>query len=396
MPNTSYDVVVIGAGPGGSATAYWLAREGLRVLLVDKHDFPRDKTCGDALSPRAQQFLHKMGLLETVAAVAHHAPAIHIYAPNGACARTAVNGAGEMPNRTLILPRYRFDHLVQQAALTAGAEFRVGHVRHLEKDGPRVTGIRLDEQSISARLVVLATGAATGLHAAAGLAPRGHVHTAAVRRYYDGVRGLGDEMTLFLNDIAFPGYSWVFPLGPDSVNMGYWYSGPGGVSSRGALPGLAAEHPQLRAILHGAAPRDTKSYPIRTDYRRAPKLAPGVLVVGEAAGLVNPFTGEGIDYALESGYLAAHAVYGALQRRHAPSVEDLQPYRRALRVHFLRLFWLMDAAHDYLFTPRVFNNIFGRGARGQATVDDLINVCFGAAEPLTMLKPRIMRDVLGL
>ncbi len=393
----SYDVIIIGAGPAGSGLAYWLARQNLSVLLVDKHDFPRDKTCGDALSPRAQHFLALMGLRDSVPAEAHHAPAIQIYAPNGACARTEVNGAGDMPDRTLVLPRFRFDHMLQSAAVAAGARFSVGHVRTLTYDAGRVSGIALDGRTVLARLVVIATGAATGLHSGAGLAPRAQsVHTAAVRRYYDDVRSLGDELMLFLNDIPLPGYSWVFPTQDGGVNMGYWYSGTDGTSSRGSLPGLVATHPQLSALLHGATARETKSYPIRTDYRSAPKLAPGVMAIGEAAGLVNPFTGEGIDYALESAHMAAEVIVSAMATTQYPSVQDLKPYIGALRAHFLRLFLLMDVAHDYLFAPRILNNIFGGGARRQRTVDELIAVCFGAAEPLGMLKPRILRDVAGL
>jgi hypothetical protein len=130
-----YEVLVVGAGPAGSATAYHLARAGIRTLLIDKTAFPRDKVCGDCLSPRAQHYLGRLGILEEVAAEAHQATRIRFRAPSGAEAETSITGDGAMPNRTLVLARRRFDLLVQQHALAAGARFRVGHVRALADGG---------------------------------------------------------------------------------------------------------------------------------------------------------------------------------------------------------------------------------------------------------------------
>ena len=124
------EVIVIGAGPAGSATAWHLARAGVPTLLLDKCDFPRDKVCGDCLSPRAQHYLQRMGLLEAVAAEAHHAPSIRFQAPGGARAETAITGAGAMPNRTLVIPRRRFDHLLQQQAIAADRHLPRARGRH--------------------------------------------------------------------------------------------------------------------------------------------------------------------------------------------------------------------------------------------------------------------------
>ena len=149
--------VVVGAGPAGSATAYHLARAGVRTLLIDKSDFPRDKVCGDCLSPRAQQGLQRMGLLEAVTAEARRAARIRFQAPGGAALRTAISGAGSLPDCTLVLRRRRFDHLLQRQSLAAGAVFQVAQVRHLATDPrtPSSRGCSIDSSARQARPALL-------------------------------------------------------------------------------------------------------------------------------------------------------------------------------------------------------------------------------------------------
>ncbi|WP_462321645.1 NAD(P)/FAD-dependent oxidoreductase [Halochromatium sp.] len=381
------EVIVVGAGPGGSATAYHLASAGIRTLLIDKSAFPRDKVCGDCLSPRAQHYLARLGLLEQVAGESHQATRIRFRAPAGAEAQTAITGAGAMPNRTLVLPRRRFDLLLQQHALAAGARFRVGHVRALAAGG----GVELEGERLPARLVVIATGAALSLIKRTALAPRGSVHSVAARCYLAQLPPPGPDLRFFFDHLPLPGYAWLFPTGQNSANLGYWYSGGAGISATALLPKLLREHPIL-APLSGPAvdAGPVAGYPIRSDFLRAPTRADGLLAVGEAAGLVNPFTGEGIDYALESAERAADSILMALRR--GPTVGPLPAsalagYSRSLKQRFGSLFLLMALAQRHAFNPWVFNRLFGRGADGQRLVDTLIQVCFGAAPPSRVLAP---------
>ncbi|MBK1620369.1 hypothetical protein CKO42_18375 [Lamprobacter modestohalophilus] len=381
------EVIIVGAGPAGSATAYHLASAGIRTLLIDKAAFPRDKVCGDCLSPRAQHYLGRLGLLERVAAEAHQATRIRFRAPGGAEAETLITGDGAMPNRTLVLARRRFDLLLQEHALAAGARFQVGHVRALATGG----GVELEGETLPARLVVIATGAALSLIKRTALAPRRGVHSVAARCYLAQMSAPGPDLRFFFDHLPLPGYAWLFPTGPTSANLGYWYSGGSGVSAASLLPGLLKQHPELsRLTAGGVGVGPVAGYPIRSDFLRAPKRADGLLAVGEAAGLVNPFTGEGIDYALESAELAATSVIEALRR--APSdrpvsARSLAGYSRSLRQRFGALFVLMELAQRYAFTPWVFDRLFGRGADGQQLVDTLIQVCFGAAPPSRVLAP---------
>jgi len=389
-----YDVVIVGAGPAGSATAWHLATAGVRTLLVDKSHFPRDKVCGDCLSPRAQHGLARLGVLETVAAEAHAASCIRFRAPGGAEASARLAGADNRPARTLVLPRYRFDHILQRHALAAGADFRVAHVRTLPPTG----GVELDGTAVPARLVVIATGAALSLIKRTPLAPPGPVHTVAARAYLRGIRSPGPDLRIFLDRLPLPGYAWLFPTGPDSANLGYWYAGRAPMPVAGRLATLLAEHPVLAAARADSDDIERiAGYPIRCDFLRAPKAATGVLAVGEAAGLVNPFTGEGIDYALESAELAAVTAQAALRRAGAGgavAAAALADYPRALNRRFRGLFRVMTAAQRYGANPWVFDRLFGRGRHGQDLVDRLVQVCFGAAPPTRLLAPAALAPLL--
>jgi geranylgeranyl reductase family protein len=391
-----YEVIVVGAGPAGSAAAWHLARAGIPTLLVDKSDFPRDKVCGDCLSPRAQGCLERLGLLEAVAAEAHAAGRIRFRAPGGAGAVTDITGYQGLANRTLVLPRRRFDHLLQRHALAAGAHFRVGHVRGLLPAG----GVLLDGAPEPARLVVIATGAALSLLKRTPLAPRDAVHSVAARCYLDGLQSAGPDLRFFFDHLPMPGYAWLFPTGAESANVGYWYAGRDDISATRRLAALLDGHPELAAADAAAAQKDrVAGYPIRSDFLTARRLADGMLAVGEAAGLVNPFTGEGIDYALESAELAAATIVTALRAgTHAGPMpaRALAGYPRALDRRFRALFLLMAAMRRHAFNPWVFDRLFGRGRNGQQLVDTLVQVCFGAAPPARMLDPlALMRLVLS-
>lgn len=388
------DVIVIGAGPAGSATASFLARAGMDVLLVDKRTFPRDKTCGDCLSPRAQAILHSMNLLEQVDHQAHHAPAIRLYAPDGGCAETAVTGLAGLPHRTLVIPRYRFDHILQQHAIDSGATFRVGQAQRLLLANGCVVGVTVDDQDVRSALVVLATGASTGLLKASGMLPQRPRFSVAARRYYRNLPSLDPHLELYLNQVALPGYAWLFPTGPHSANVGVWYSGRWPVSARVALNALTHQHPRLRHLLHEAQPvAAMKSYPIRVDFLTAQKRWPGMLGVGEAIGLVNPFTGEGIDYALESAQIAAQVIPTVLATG-TPTLARLQEYEQQLHLHFRQLFQIMTLAHRVAGCIPLFNRICGHNRSNQFMVDTLIQTCFGMTDPSVLLRPRFLLQLL--
>src|ERR1043166_154182 len=137
------DVLVVGAGPAGAALAYLLAQRGVHVILLDKATFPRDKTCGDCLSPRALRVLRRMGPLDDLHEGGCRINKVWVVGPNGRTLTAPLKADGELPGFALIVPRYRLDDLVCRRAVAAGVEFRSGwHVSDLLTARGQVAGVR--------------------------------------------------------------------------------------------------------------------------------------------------------------------------------------------------------------------------------------------------------------
>lgn len=385
-----HDVIIVGAGPAGSATAFFLAQQGIDVLLLDKASFPRDKTCGDCISPRGQVMLQQMGLSETLARHAHRVPMLQLHSPNGERICTPLVGGAQVPSGTLVIPRMLFDDILRTHAIAAGATFRVGRVSGLLGAPGHIHGVQVGDETIRSALVVLATGASTTLPRMAGMLPSPPRMSIAARRYYEDIPRLSPHLEIVFHEVPLPGYGWIFPTGPARANVGYWYSGKWPVSARAGLAYLSHHHPHMGALLDAATPfGPLKSYPIRTDFLHSVKMCAGVLAVGEAIGLVNPLTGEGIDYALESGKLAARTIATAFATG-APTYTRLQSYIHDLNAHFRTLFRIMSLAHRVYFNRPGFSMLFGRGDEGQELANRMIRVCFGGDDPTSLFRPNVI------
>ena len=412
-----HDVLVIGAGPGGSATAYYLARRGLDVLLLDKSDFPRDKTCGDGLTPRAVSVLQEMGLTDDLRRTGHIIRRFEVSAPNGRSTGDAIilshappptaqrhlearrteierdssgqNGSraaeqqgDRLPDYALVVPRLQLDDRIRQQAMRAGARFepgvRVDDVRierstYVEARGER-SGRRT---SFQARLAVIATGANAAVLLRSGLLSNQSKVMVAARAYFEGVRGLADTWMLRFDGAPLPGYGWVFPIASDAANIGVGYFKRDRTASAIRPFQTFVQSPAMRALLANARQvGPVKGYPLRDDFLSSPTFGQRMLLVGEAAGLVNPLTGEGIDYALESGRIAAAHAFSMFAegdftpQRHAA-------YDQALRDHFQALFEFCTWVREH--------------CAGRVT----LNVLVAMANHRRDLRQRLMRIVLG-
>ncbi len=388
-------VVVVGAGPAGSAVAYFLGRSGKDVLLLDKSGFPRDKICGDAVGPRALRVLREMGLLDELACEAHRAGQVVVRAPNHRATPAAVPSAGAGLDHIIVIPRLKLDHAILRRALAAGAEFREARVEGLVTGNGAVRGVRLSGGArVRADLTVLATGAATPLVKEAGLLPSPPSFIHAVRRYYQDIERLEPRLELYLDHVDLPGYGWVFPTGAGSANVGVGYSGRDAWLPRVGLERFLSSHPRLQSLLsraRGSGP--ARAYPLRVDFPRGAVTGNGILTVGEAAGLVNPITGEGIDYALESGQLAAEAISEAVSAGFPLSRRCLRPYRDRLHARFAMQFRFLHIARRVYFNAFVLDRVFGRDERRPYLPDAFLGVCFGAAEPRRMFGPRALLEM---
>jgi geranylgeranyl reductase family protein len=381
-----YDVVIVGAGPGGSAAAHYLARAGLDVLLLDKFDFPRDKTCGDGLTPRALGVLDDMGILKDVLQVGCRVSAAEVVAPNGHSTVAPFPGGAGRPEYALVIPRLILDDMIRQWAIASGASFE-GHVyvTAIEQrgNGVEVKGGRYGRSvSARARMALIATGANVKLLLTMGLLPKAPPMMLAARAYFEGVSGLDDHMDLSFEGVPLPGYGWMFPLPGSKANIG-----AGFFPSRraaGALPATPAAafqnfirtHTLRKMLDHARQVGPVQGHPLRVDFLTAPTFGERVLLVGEAAGLVNPLTGEGIDYALESGKIAAeHLIdmFGAGDL----SYQKLSAYDRALRMRFQGLFNFCTRMRELFLYRWPLNRLVTVATRRADLKMLLVNVILG-------------------
>ncbi|MFN8481794.1 MAG: geranylgeranyl reductase family protein [Anaerolineae bacterium] len=364
MVDKTYDVVIIGAGPGGSAAAYYLARRGLDVLLLDKADFPRDKTCGDGLTPRAVSVLKDMGLLDELLQVGHLTPALEIVAPMGHSVAFGIPKVGDWPGFSLVVPRLILDDLLLQKAISAGATFQ-GGTRVFQAqpapDGVTVRGTRKDGPvEVRARAAIVATGASPTLLIEMGILKKVPDMMVASRAYFEDVRGLKDEVYLTFQGIPLPGYGWIFPVSETSANIGAglvrrgWTNRWRKETSAQAFQSFLAT-PTLKTMLeHARQVGPVKGYPLRMDFAESPTYGERTLLVGEAAGLVNPLTGEGIDYALESGHMAAAHLAAMFESGDFSSARFAE-YDALLRERFQRLFVFCTRVREICVNPLLLN-----------------------------------------
>lgn len=383
------DVIVVGAGPAGSTTAFYLAQAGLTVLLLEKTRFPREKVCGDGLTPRAVKELIAMG--------------VDIDAPGWIRNKgLRVVGGGlrfeldwpelsSFPDFGLVRTRKDFDQILADNAVRAGVTLL---------QGVNVTGPILDERSghvvgvtakqdgeevaFRSRLVVAADGNSTRLSLAMGLHKRpDRPMGVAVRTYFTSPRHDDDYLETWLElwdgDRLLPGYGWIFGVGDGTSNVGL-----GLLNTNDAFKNIDYRDLLRRWVKNMPAEwgynEENMTGPIRgaalpMGFNRQPHYTRGLVLVGDAGGTINPFNGEGIAYAMETGRTAADAVVTALsQPTPARRERVLRAYPRILK----------DAYGGYFTLGRYFVEAIGRPG--------VMNFATRHAMP----HPRLMRFALKL
>ncbi|MEV6965847.1 geranylgeranyl reductase family protein [Hamadaea sp. NPDC051192] len=348
------DVIVVGAGPGGSATAYHLAKHGVNVLLLEKTEFPREKVCGDGLTPRAVKQLIDMGVDVSPEQGWLHNKGLRVI---GGGIRLELDWPelASFPNYGLTRTRMDFDDLLARQAVAAGAKLLVNNnvIAPVLDAADRVVGVTAKtpegEVTYRAPLVIAADGVSGRFPLALGVAKReDRPMGVAVRRYYRSPAKHDDdylESWLELRsreggDKLLPGYGWIFGMGDGRVNVGL------GVLNSSVAYGKT-NYRQLLIDWMGSTPEDwgmrdeaNADGPIMgaalpMGFNRTPHYTRGVLLVGDSGGMVNPFNGEGIAYAMESGALAAEIVTQALARPEGPDRERaLQAYPQELKIRY--------------------------------------------------------------
>ena len=357
------DVVVVGAGPGGSAAAHWLARAGAKVALLDRARFPRDKSCGDGVTGHSIAIMHDMGVaFDAFGGKGARTFGGLIGGPSGGSfAADPPLGDDGCRIECWCVPRMLLDHELVRAAVRAGATLReeTSFTALLRRDGA-VCGVEYSDSSgtgqIACKLVIGADGAHSAVARALGLLENPPPHLGyALRGYYEGVEGLSDKLEIYYYDRrTLPGYGWIFPVGDGLANIGIGiYSGELR-RSRKKLRDLLDEfitQPQVAARCRNARPVGRAlGWPLPVSSANRPTVFDGALLVGDAAALVDPLSGEGIWTAMVSGRSAARA---ALRGLAACDVS-----RAALRSHELE--WRAEAG-GYLSSGRLLKNMAKSG-----------------------------------
>jgi len=309
----SAEVVVVGAGPSGSAAAVWAARAGHEVLVIDAAEFPRDKACGDGLTPRAVVELQRLGLRDWLdGRIRHHGLRLA-----GFGARVEVPwGSPSLPPVSSAVPRTELDDRIRKAAEDAGAGMLLGCkcVDVVRDSSGRVSQLVLDDgRRVSCRWLIVADGARSPLGRVLGRQwHQDTVYGVAARGYLASPRSsepwISTDLELrSVQGQVLPGYGWIFPLGNGEVNIGVGALATARRPADVALRPLIRRYAELKAPGWGfdGAPRAVSSALLPMGAAVSGVAGANWMLVGDAAACVNPLNGEGIDYGLETGRLAA-------------------------------------------------------------------------------------------
>lgn len=319
------EALVVGGGPAGAAAAYWLAKAGHEVLLVEKKEFPRDKTCGDGLTPRAIFQLQDMGFDFAVPEL-HRITGLRSYAGDDVMLEMAWPDHSRLPNWGAVIRRRDLDSQVAQLAEKQGVVVRQHTEATPVTSGESVTAVELvtdgDTERLQADVVVIADGSMNRFGRELGSARRkDYPMGMAARGYYSSPRSADPflESQLDIRDrsgASMPGYGWIFPLGDGTVNVGVgllstfkrWKH----VNTSVMMADYVHSAPEYWQLDESSKLSDPRGGKLTMSFSKGPLVGPNWITIGDAAGAINPWNGEGISYAYETGRIAAEVVSDAL------------------------------------------------------------------------------------
>ncbi len=394
-----YDVIIVGGGPAGATTALYGAQHGLKMLLVDKKHFPRDKICGDAISGKSVVYLRELGLLDEL----EKSPQVGVdsvifSAPNQTAARIGFTpGHYEGVTKGYVCRRMVFDNILFQAAKKKVETIEGLSVEDVIKPNGQVQGIvgkteEGKEVSITAKVVVGADGFSSVISRKMGLYEHDPDHMlVATRAYYRGVGGLdGNAIELHYVKDILPGYFWIFPLEDGLANVGL-----GMVHSALKKKGIRLRYAHIEAtksaffrerFKNAELLGDIHGWNLPVGSKRRPAAGNGFILTGDAAGLIDPFTGEGIGNAMCSGKIAAEVLAEICQGTDY-SANTLIEYENRLWKRLggeLRLGYQLQRTARFL--PLV-NLVIGKAARSRKVADWISGMMSGTISKRELLSP---------
>ena len=388
-----FDVLVVGGGPSGAAAAYWLAEAGHRVLVVERKEFPREKTCGDGLTPRAVHQLHEMGLADRLAGYQRFDGLRSI--GHGVTLELEWPDHPVFPSFGYVVRRRDLDEMVAERAVKAGATLWTGaEATAPVVDGGLVAGAQIRRkatkatETVSARYVVVADGANSRFGRALGTArDRSYPLGIAVRGYFTSpmhddpwIESHLDIRDKFGNHL--PGYGWVFPVGDGTVNVGVGllstFAGWKDVNTSHLMDAFCETAPERWGISPATACGPPTGGKLPTGSSVAPNVGPTWVVVGDAAGSVNPFNGEGISVAYETGRFAAEALDEALRTGDGLA---LQQYPERLEREYGLYFKVARAFVRAIGNPAVMRELTRIGFQSRTLMEWVLRIMANLLRP---------------
>ncbi len=398
-----HDVVVVGGGPAGASCGFWLAQAGWDVVVVEKKEFPREKTCGDGLTPRAVRQLADMGLEEALAG-SHRYSGLRAFG-FGHSIEMSWPEHPNFPSYGYTITRHDLDGLVAARAAEAGATLLQGTevvAPVLDESGapagplPVLAGVSVMEKAsgrnrdIKARYVVVADGSNSRVGRMLGTSRRRDMPLGmALRGYYSSARHDDPfiESHLDIRDPdgnVVPGYGWIFPMGDGRVNVGV-----GLLSTEQRWKGLNTS--TLMDTFVGYAPTSWGLSPetslgpptggkLPMGLSVGPRAGGNVLIAGDASGAINPFNGEGIAYGYETGRLAAAALGHALTGEGPAALGE---YDRELTAAYGPYYKVARAFVHLISHPEAMRVCVGLGMRSELLMNQLLRIMANLMRPDT-------------
>ncbi len=408
--NFDCDVLIVGGGPAGSALAYHLAKEGIQVIVAEAEKFPRDKVCGDGVSPIALAELHAMGITSTQTFKrANEIDEVGLFIESDK-AIIKLAKPEELPFHARIIPRKELDNLIYEAARQAGAIFyeqcRVSRYENtLDKVVTTYRNGR-GEGRIVSKVIVGADGSRSLVaRQLKGSKTNAAFQLLGLRAYYEGINGPKNRVDVYFSEENFPGIYWLFPKGEAGANVGMamiyqtYPQRPG--QAKQLFENHLSNNPDLRRrIGNGFSNSKIEGWPITFYDAKSPVIAERLMLVGEAAGLINPLSGDGIQYSLLSARWAADCLKQCFAKTNF-SRDSLSLYEQKLEAELSHDFAMSNLmvhfARNKTLTPvwmRLLGVLISRAKADQGFAEIVAGIFEGTYPSYKAVSPDFIIKVL--